>query len=267
MAGKIFFEMLFIPYTIARNRSANCCLHGSQGSPDDNRKMIHCHKITFRYPSADTPLFDGLDLAVETPGFHSLFGPSGVGKTTLARIISGDQAGFSGSIKTGGAYPCLYTYNGERLPGWSPVGRHLERTTPQGRDGLREKLVAHFGLTELMGMRFSQLSMGQCNRVNLLRYLLQDFSVLIMDESLANVDEPTRQAILYELKALFPEAAFLYISHNVVEVARFCDQIVVFLGAHHAPQIQMVRGQDHRYGQPLDQGEMERNMLEIMNAW
>ena len=57
-------------------------------------------------------------------------------------------------------------------------------------------------------MRYSQLSMGQCNRVNLLRYLLQDFSMLIMDESLANVDEPTRQAILYTIKTTFPEAGF-----------------------------------------------------------
>ena len=52
--------------------------------------MIACHDITFRYPGAEAPLFDGLDVTIDKPGFHALFGPSGVGKTTLAKIISGD---------------------------------------------------------------------------------------------------------------------------------------------------------------------------------
>jgi len=229
-------------------------------------KMIACHDITFQYPGAETPLFSGLDVTIDKPGFHALFGPSGVGKTTLAKIISGDIDNFSGRVKTIGDMRCLYTYNRERLPGWSPVGRHLEKTTASGRQLLREELIAHFGLIKLMGMRYSQLSMGQCNRINLLRYLLQDFSILIMGESLANVDEPTRQAILYKIKSIFPKAGFLYISHNVVEVARFCDQIVVFRGAHQSPQIRCINGQDHRKDQPLDKNALERSMLEIMNA-
>ena len=228
--------------------------------------MIACHDITFRYPGAETPLFDGLDVTIDKPGFHALFGPSGVGKTTLAKIISGDIDTFSGQVKAIDAMPCLYTYNQERLPGWSPVGRHLEKTTPPGRGPLRDELIDHFGLSALMGMRFSQLSMGQCNRVNLLRYLLQDFSVLIMDESLANVDEPTRQVILYKIKSIFPQACFLYISHNLVEVSRFCDQIVVFRGAHKSPQTRRVTGQDHREDRPPDKDALEASMLEIINA-
>ncbi|MGA6924461.1 MAG: nitrate ABC transporter ATP-binding protein, partial [Desulfosarcina sp.] len=169
-------------------------------------------------------------------------------------------------VETTGDMRCLYTYNRERLPGWSPVGRHLEKTTPAGRQPLRDELIHLFGLSTLMGMRFSQLSMGQCNRVNLLRYLLQDFSILIMDESLANVDEPTRQVILYTIKATFPKAGFLYISHNVVEVSRFCDRIIVFRGAGKSPQTRPLQGQDHHQDQPLNQGALERSMLEIMNA-
>jgi ABC-type nitrate/sulfonate/bicarbonate transport system ATPase subunit len=146
------------------------------------------------------------------------------------------------------------------------VGRHLEKTTPPGRQSLKDELIDHFGLSGLMGMRFAQLSMGQCNRVNLLRYLLQDFDILIMDESLANVDEPTRQSILYKIKSIFPHSGFLYISHNVVEVSRFCDRIVVCRGAQKSPQTRLVRGQDHHAGQPLEKMALDRSMLEIMNA-
>ncbi len=228
--------------------------------------MIECRDITFRYPGAEAVLFTDLDLTIENPGFHALFGPSGVGKTSLARIISADMEPISGRVAIAGDGPCLYTHNRERLPGWSPVGRHLDRTTPAHRQPLKEALIERFGISPLMGMRYSQLSMGQCNRVNLLRYLLQDFSVLIMDESLANVDEPTRQTILYAIKKMFPKAGFLYISHNVVEVCRFCDQIVVFRGQGKTPQVRTVPGLDHRKRQPLDKAALEGAMLEVINA-
>ncbi|MGD9308648.1 MAG: ATP-binding cassette domain-containing protein [Desulfosarcina sp.] len=228
--------------------------------------MLVCQEISFRYPGVETPLFNALNVRIDAPGFHALFGPSGVGKTTLGKIISGDMDATSGQVKIDGKLPCLYTHNQERLPGWSPVGRHLEKTTPDGRHPLREELIQQFGLATLMGMRYSQLSMGQCNRVNLLRYLLQDFSVLVMDESLANVDEPTRHRILYEIKTRFPEAGFLYISHNVVEVTRFCDQIIVFRGSNKSPQVRQVSGRNHRKDEPLNEQALDRSMLEIINA-
>jgi ABC-type nitrate/sulfonate/bicarbonate transport system ATPase subunit len=228
--------------------------------------MIACHDLSFRYPGAEKPLFEGLEIDITTPGFHALFGPSGVGKTTLAKIISGDIDSFSGRVVADSDAACLYTHNLERLPGWSSVGRHLERTTPPGRQPLRESLIHHFGLSEIIAKRFSQLSMGQRNRVNLLRYLLQDFGILIMDESLANVDEPTRHAILYTIKATFPSRGFLYISHNVVEVSRFCNQIVVFRGADKSPPTRQISGQDHCNDQPFDKVDQERSMLEIINA-
>ncbi len=233
---------------------------------DAQMSLLSCKDIRFQYPGTKTPLFDGLTITIDRPGFHALFGPSGIGKTTLAKIISGDIAGFSKQVKASGKGPCLYTYNQERLPGWSSVGRHVEQSTPEGRESLRDHLIHGFGLSNLLGMRFSQLSMGQCNRVNLLRYLLQDFRLLIMDESLANVDEPTREIIIYQIKSTFPKAGFLYISHNVVEVARFCDQIIVLRGRHKNPRTRLIVGQNHQKSQPLDKGALEASMLEIMNA-
>jgi ABC-type multidrug transport system ATPase subunit len=228
--------------------------------------MIACNNITFRYPGAERPLFDGLDLSIDEPGFHALFGPSGVGKTTFAKMISGDIDNYSGQIIRDNDRPCLYTYNQERLPGWSSVGKHLEKAAPPDRHPLKNKLIDGFGLSELLGLRFAQLSMGQCNRVNLLRYLLQDFRILIMDESLANVDEPTRQTILYMIKSLFPDSVFLYISHNVVEVSRFCNQIYVFRSKERRPKVVRIKGQDHQKTHSLDRNALERAMLEIMNA-
>ena len=104
------------------------------------------------------------------------------------------------------------------------------------------------------------------NRINLMRYLLQEFELLIMDESLANVDEKTRESIILKIKAMFPDRYFLYISHNVVEVSKYCREILVLRGALKQPQTVNLIGIDIQSHQPMDKDRLELTMLEIMNA-
>jgi ABC-type Mn2+/Zn2+ transport system ATPase subunit len=96
--------------------------------------------------------------------------------------------------------------------------------------------------------------------------LLQEFDLLIMDESLANVDEVTKEKIILKMKAMFPHRCFLYISHNVVEVAKFCKQILILRSLHKTPQTLSIRGQDYANGMPPPQKDLEDTMLEIVNA-
>jgi ABC-type multidrug transport system ATPase subunit len=222
--------------------------------------------IRFQYPGTGLEVFRELDFEVDGPGFHALFGPSGVGKTTLARMLIGRIEGFSGRLSTPGMRNILYTYNMERLPGWSSVREHLELNIPPSRIAMLEDMVDSFGLQTCMDKRFSQLSLGQQNRTNLARYLLQDFDLLIMDESLANVDEMTKEAIIQKIKAEFSNRCFLYISHNVVEVAKFCRRIVVLRGSHRHPQAMVIEGRDHSRERPLRKPELERTMLELVHA-
>lgn len=227
---------------------------------------LTCRDIRYRHPGAERVLFDGLGFSLEEPGLHAVFGPSGVGKTSLARILTGDIDAFEGKVADEGMPVRLYSHNLERLPGWSSVGRHLTRVTPKGRESQRDALVDAFGLEGCLDSRFSRLSLGQRNRVNLLRYLIQDFQLLIMDESLANVDEKTRERILLTIKELYPTSFFLYISHNVAEVAAFCREILVLRSPDKSPQAVTVQGQDRRRGAPPDEGRLQRSMLEVVSA-
>jgi ABC-type multidrug transport system ATPase subunit len=227
---------------------------------------LKLNNISFTYPGTQKPILNKITFSFQEPGFNALFGPSGVGKTSLARIISGDIPGFHQDIETHSPLPLLYTYNLERLPGWNAVGQHLKKIAPPDRQERLEDLIDSFGLQEVINSRFTRLSLGQKNRVNLIRYLLQDFHMLIMDESLANVDENTRERIILKIKAMFPQAVFLYISHNVVEVSKFCKEIVVLRNPAKTPQTRTVKGLNYTAQASLNHQELEATMLEVMNA-
>ncbi len=232
-----------------------------------SRQMrIECRNISYRYHAESEPIFDDFSLCYDQPGFHALFGPSGVGKTTLARMICGAIQPCGGSVIASRTGTILYTYNLERLPDWSTTGRHLEKVTPGGKAGLRQHLIDIFDVRRCLDQRFGGLSLGQQNRVNLIRYLLQDFDLLIMDESLANVDERTREKILMHLKGLFRAKMFIYISHNLVEVAKFCKKIAVLRSVSKQPRLVWVAGQNLQPAGRLDRAALEKTMLEIMNA-
>jgi len=232
-----------------------------------NNMLLECRDISFKYPGSNTDVFKDMSYRISGPGFHALFGPSGVGKTTLAKMMTGDIKNFSGEISKFNIQRVLYTYNLERIPGWSTVGEHLETTTPESNKAKIEGLVSAFGMQAYINSRFSQLSLGQQNRTNLIRYLLQEFDLLIMDESLANVDEVTKENIILKMKTTFSDRCFLYISHNVAEVAKFCKQILVLRGQHKTPQTLSIFGQDHSNGQDPNKKDLEQIMLEIVNAF
>lgn len=228
--------------------------------------LIECRNITYQYSEVEDNVLENLSCTVSAPGFHGLFGPSGVGKSTFAKILSAELNGFSGEIIKKSNVSVLYSYNMERLPGWSSVGNHIAKVTPARHRSKMDDLVNSFGLASCLDSRFSQISLGQKNRANLTRYLLQDFDLLIMDESLANVDEATREQIILTIKKMYPDKYFLYISHSVLEVSKFCKQILVLRNARKSPQIVTVGGQDYTGDQSLDIRDLERTMLEIVNA-
>jgi ABC-type Mn2+/Zn2+ transport system ATPase subunit len=228
--------------------------------------LLQCRHLGYHYPLSPEPVFKDISLNLDTPGFHALFGPSGVGKTSFAKLLTGDITGYTGEIIKKENAVFLYTYNQERLPGWSSIGHHLEKVTPPGMTALCLELVDTFGMAPFMNQKFSQLSLGQQNRINLIRYLLQEFDLLVMDESLANVDERSKENIIFKIKEQFPDKYFLYISHNLMEVSKFSDMILVLLKAGKLPQTSLIKGLNIQRNDAINSHELDSVLLGIMNA-
>ncbi len=229
---------------------------------------IICQDLSFSYPEGDHALFTGLNFSISGGGFFSFFGLSGSGKSTLARLIGGLLQPDSGQIKKDGVVNGLLSYNTERLPGWMTVEEHLKKVVCPGRELLLDELITRFGLRAFMEHKFTRLSMGQKNRANLVRYLVQDFDLLIADEVLANVDEPSRNSILAFIKRRFPSKTFIYISHNANEVALFSKLIFVLpqAGPNGISSLVVISGLDAFGPEETDHSIVGDKILEILRA-
>ncbi len=229
---------------------------------------IVCQDLSFSYPESDHPLFSNLNLSIKGSGFFSFFGFSGSGKSTLARLIAGLLSPDSGHVIRKDLAKGLFSYNTERLPGWQTVEEHLKNVVSPGCEALLEDLLSRFGVEEFMEHKFPRLSMGQKNRVNLIRYLVQDFDLLIADEILANVDEPSRNKILGYIKSHFQDRTFIYISHNASEVAMFSNRVFVLpqAGPQGITELMAVDGLDVSSHKDAQSVHVEEKVLEILKA-
>jgi ABC-2 type transport system ATP-binding protein len=86
----------------------------------------------------------------------------------------------------------------------------------------------YFGITHLMDQRFMTLSAGQKTRVNLVKALLNDPEVVLMDEPTASLDPDIADRTLSLIESLREsrELSIVYTSHQMDEVTRICDEVI-----------------------------------------
>jgi molybdate transport system ATP-binding protein len=181
-------------------------------------------------------------------GITALFGPSGAGKTTLVNMLAGLQSPSRGRIVVAGKVlfdsdqgidlpperrRLGYVFQESRLFPHMTVAGNLSygrRLAPKGELGVEHDAVVELlALTPLLHRRPKNLSGGERQRVAIGRALLAAPRLLLMDEPLANLDAPRRAEILPFIEKLRREfkISIVYVSHNMDEIVRLADQLVV----------------------------------------
>jgi ABC-type multidrug transport system ATPase subunit len=201
-----------------------------------------CQGLSFSY--GGEYVLHNVSLEIGSKGFYALVGRSGVGKTTLAKIFSGMLLGYRAE-KLALPKSVFYCHSRERLPAWKSVDAHLHEATPEANRHLMEDLLKRFSIDEsTLQLRPFQLSTGQLNRINVVRYLVQDFDLLILDEALSNVDEESRHLIISEMKKRFSERIILLISHQLIDVSAFAKSIIILDGSSDSTKLTLIKGKD-----------------------
>jgi len=171
--------------------------HGAK--PSQQGEQVTLRGARLRYGGA--VLFDGLDLVLEKGVWTCLLGPSGVGKTSLLRVIAGLAPVAPGTTVSGdhGALDGAIAYMAQRdllLP-WLTARQnvvHGARMRGERFDWARaDALLADVGLARHGKMRPDALSGGMRQRVALARTLMEDRPVVLMDEPFSALDAITRQ--------------------------------------------------------------------------
>ncbi len=188
---------------------------------------------------------DGVSFEIADGEFFSMLGPSGSGKTTCLRLIAGFEQPSGGAI----------LIHGRKMAGVPPYERDVNTVFQDyalfphmtvadnvayglmirkvGKDERRrraEEMLEMVALAGMGGRKPSQLSGGQRQRVALARALINQPSVLLLDEPLGALDLKLREQMQVELKAIQRRVGitFIYVTHDQGEALSMSDRLAVF---------------------------------------
>ncbi|MCG8466390.1 MAG: ATP-binding cassette domain-containing protein [Xanthomonadales bacterium] len=221
--------------------------------------LYQLHEVGQRF--GQHQVLQSINLTVNSGATCVLLGPSGCGKTTLLRLLAGLEAPTSGRIdfrqqtlptsnealrqyrqslgyviQEGGLFPHLNGWQNLALPaqyaGWSEDQTHARI------EHLQQLMQLPAGLLQ---RHPGQISGGQRQRLALMRALMLDPEVLLMDEPLGALDPMIRYELQQELKALFQQLnkTVVLVTHDLPEAAWFAHHIVLLRDGHITQQGQL----------------------------
>lgn len=200
--------------------------------------------VTKRFGS--TVALDDVSLRVPDGAFVVLLGPTGAGKTTTLRVVSGLGAPDAGEVYIGGRtmsglspaernvamvfqqyslYPHLTVRQNLEFPLRSPL-----LNTPQAEIDSKVKEVAEvLQIAHKLDNKATALSGGEMQRVSIGRALVRNPQVFLMDEPLSSLDAKLRADLRIELKRIQAKsgATFIYVTHDQIEAMTMATHVGV----------------------------------------
>ena len=203
----------------------------------------------FDLKGAALPVLDNMSFTVAPGEFVALLGPSGCGKSTLLRFVAGLEAPSQGQLLADGVritHPSpsrVVVFQDPTLYPW----RTVRGNVAVGPEARRHKLLAKkkgilddsdrridaalqlVGLSAFANAYPHQLSGGMAQRVALARALVNDPSLLVLDEPFGKLDSLTRIRMQGELTHLWQDAQFsvLLVTHDVEEALLLATRVIV----------------------------------------
>ncbi len=212
--------------------------------PDSAEAVLAARGLVYRYPGADRPALNGLDLELLKGEIFGLLGPNGAGKTTAISILSTILVPDAGAITVDGRDLRRHRRAVRRIIGLVPqeIALYPALTTREnlqffGRmQGLRgERLrrritetLSSVGLERRADQRVGTFSGGMRRRANLAVGMLHGPRILFLDEPTVGIDAQSRQLILERIERLRDQGtAVLYTTHYMEEAQRLCSRVAV----------------------------------------
>lgn len=189
--------------------------------------------LTISHARLDYPkhkAFDNFTLAVKPGEMVSIIGKSGCGKTSLLYAIAGLLPLSQGTLSlTGGTEACSIMFQQDRLLPWKTVLGNVLLGLTKDYAGQAEMLLDRMGLYGHMKKYPQQLSGGEKQRVALVRSLVRNPRLLLLDEPLAALDEQNRELLQQEIKefVVTKGITMIMVTHSIQEAIFMGSRILV----------------------------------------
>ncbi len=221
------------------NRAALAARGASVGGPD----VIAVDRLSLTYGKGTSGVLalSDISFSISDGEFISIVGPSGCGKSTLLKILAGllppseGEATLKGTPIRGARRDIGVVFQTPVLFPWRTVlGNVLLPSDVQGLDKAKMQkramdLIRMVGLEGFENRYPRELSGGMQQRVGIIRALIHDPAILLMDEPFGALDAMTRESMNVELQRIWMESkkTVLFITHSTSEAVFLADRVIV----------------------------------------
>ncbi|WP_425806259.1 ABC transporter ATP-binding protein [Desulfitobacterium sp. Sab5] len=206
-------------------------------------EVVEIHNIGMKYQSLDGEInaLENIDFSVRDGEFLSIVGPSGCGKSTLLSIISGLLPATAGRVLlkgkriTGTSRKIGYMLQKDHLFEWRTIyqnillGLEIQKNVSKNAKERALELLKTYGLYEFRNAFPNQLSGGMRQRAALIRTLVTDPEILLLDEAFSALDYQTRLAVSEDIYTIIKKEnkAAILVTHDIAESISMADRVVV----------------------------------------
>ena len=222
-------------------------MSSNQNSPDNyidtgGSDGVHLDVSGLAFDYEGVTILSGVDLSIARGEFVGLVGPSGCGKSTLLNLIAGVLSPAAGQIRVSGVSrsssrlgQVSHMQQKDLLLPWRTVasnaqlGLEVQGAEPRETATKIYHLARTFGISDVLDSMPWQLSGGMRQRASLLRAVLPDNRVLLLDEPFGALDAITRGSLQQWLLNVLDRSdkAVLLVTHDVEEAILLSDRVLV----------------------------------------
>lgn len=186
--------------------------------------MINFNNVTFSYKGSEKEILKNFSLNINKGDRIWLSGESGIGKTTVLRLIMGLEKATKGKVSVDGNVKISAVFQEDRLIPFVSAGKNIALFSSEEK---AKELMSELSLTQWFNASVDSLSGGMKRRLSIARALSKDFDLLILDEAFNGLDNDTAE--------------------NVAElINKYCKDKTVIMVTHHKKEAEMLSAKEFK---------------------